>query len=284
MLKLFMKVKWNLLFCLNLIFLVSCSTVESVRREREKLVMVQKVSIVRGEAARIDYSVPFDGKLVCDKIETLYHRVKSEIQFFVAASYFSKERVFNCSLEGVKLVEVSVLDKIYPSETLNVDKKRVFLSDDDLKRVIKEREKAKAIYENSSVTPLVRGEFATPLKSKITSYFGTQRLFNNKKKTQHLGIDFRAAVGVPIKTVNSGRVVLAEDLFFSGKTVIVDHGLGVLSFYGHLSKIQVAVGDMVPKSFVIGLAGKTGRVTGPHLHLGLKVHGHWVNGFSIFKR
>ena len=112
----------------------------------------------------------------------------------------------------------------------------------------------------------------------MTSVYGTRRLFNNVRKSQHLGIDYRAKVGVPIPSSNKGKVVLAQNLFYTGNTVILDHGLGVFTLYGHLNKILVKKGDLVNRRQILGEAGKTGRVTGPHLHWGVKVNGHWVNG------
>ena len=106
-------------------------------------------------------------------------------------------------------------------------------------------------------------------------------MYNNIKKGQHLGIDFRAKVGKEIEVANNGKVVLARDLFYTGNTVIVYHGLGIFTIYGHLSKIKVNDGQRVLKGDIIGLAGMTGRVTGPPPTLGGKSNGHWVNGNDL---
>ena len=123
--------------------------------------------------------------------------------------------------------------------------------------------------------------FEVPLDSYITSHYGNRRLFNNKKRSQHLGNDFRAAVGVPIPVANKGKVVFTGNLFYSGNVVIVDHGLNIFTAYGHLSKINVQEGMIVNKGTIVGLAGKTGRVSGPHLHWGVKINGSWIDGFSL---
>ncbi|MBP8274014.1 MAG: M23 family metallopeptidase, partial [Acidobacteria bacterium] len=85
----------------------------------------------------------------------------------------------------------------------------------------------------------------------------------------------------PIKAPNAGRVRLAKDLYYSGNCVIIDHGLGVFSYFAHLSKINVAVGDMVTPGQIVGLVGATGRVTGPHLHWTMKVSGARVDPLSL---
>ena len=92
-----------------------------------------------------------------------------------------------------------------------------------------------------------------------------------------------APVGTPIEASNRGKVVLARDMFFAGKTVSIDHGLGIFTIYAHLSDINVTEGQIISKGDVIGLSGKTGRVTGPHLHWGTIVNGMAVEGDALVK-
>jgi murein DD-endopeptidase MepM/ murein hydrolase activator NlpD len=94
-------------------------------------------------------------------------------------------------------------------------------------------------------------------------------------------VDFPAPAGTPIHAAQDGRVLLAEPLYFSGNTVIIDHGLGVYTLYGHLSAFGVKAGDAVVAGSVIGKVGATGRVTGPHLHWGLTVNRAKVNALDI---
>lgn len=86
---------------------------------------------------------------------------------------------------------------------------------------------------------------------------------------------------MPIPVTNRGKVVFAGNLFYTGNVVIIDHGLNIFSLYGHLSKIKAQVGDIVNQGDIVGLAGMTGRVSGPHLHWGIKINGHNVDGFSL---
>jgi murein DD-endopeptidase MepM/ murein hydrolase activator NlpD len=96
-------------------------------------------------------------------------------------------------------------------------------------------------------------------------------------------VDLPATTGTPVYAAQSGSVVLAEELYFPGNTVVVDHGLGIYTFYGHLSEISVKVGDEVKQGALLGKAGATGRVTGPHLHWGLSVNRARVDPLLILK-
>jgi murein DD-endopeptidase MepM/ murein hydrolase activator NlpD len=101
--------------------------------------------------------------------------------------------------------------------------------------------------------------------------YGTRRVFNGELKSRHYGLDLRGRVGTPVFSVLGGRVVLVAERFFSGGTVVVDHGGGLFSLYFHLSRWNVKVGDAVARGARIGAVGRSGRVTGPHLHLGVAV-------------
>jgi murein DD-endopeptidase MepM/ murein hydrolase activator NlpD len=125
----------------------------------------------------------------------------------------------------------------------------------------------------SAVTPewLGDGPFVLPHGAPSWSNFGQRRLNNEVLQSVHAGLDIRAPFGDPIRAANAGRVAMASDLYFGGKTVILDHGLGVFSSYGHLSELKVKRGEAVAKGQVVGLCGTTGRSTGPHLHWAVKI-------------
>ncbi len=131
--------------------------------------------------------------------------------------------------------------------------------------------------------PLFAGNFAWPLESEVTATFGDQRTFNGRKKSQHYGTDLSAPVGAPVAAANDGRVVLVRDCYASGRSVVVWHGADLFSVYFHLSRFRVRGGQAVRRGDVLGLVGQTGRVTGPHLHWGMKLGGIYVDPESVLR-
>lgn len=127
------------------------------------------------------------------------------------------------------------------------------------------------------VLPLQR-----PVPGEVSSAYGLRRFFNDLERNPHRGLDLRAALGEPVRAAAAGQVVLAADHYYGGRSVFIDHGLGVYSVYMHLDEFKTAEGDMVEAGQVIGLAGQTGRVTGPHLHLGLYVLDLAVDPSALF--
>lgn len=146
-----------------------------------------------------------------------------------------------------------------------------------LKKIKQDRRDLKIAYGSSEPRVLLSNELVPPLNSKLTSPFGTRRYLNGKPKSPHGGIDYKAKVGVPIRAAAQGRVALAEELYYSGRIVIIDHGLSVFTLYMHLSEIDCQPGDQIATGQIIGKSGKSGRVTGPHLHFGVKIAGVFVD-------
>lgn len=172
---------------------------------------------------------------------------------------------------------------VYGEETLKVDPRHVRPSPHELERIRREQAELKQIYASGQRSRLWRGGFRLPVPGEMNGPFGTQRLFNGELQSQHSGVDFRAQAGDPVHAAASGVVRLAKDLFYSGNAVIVDHGAGIFTSYSHLSRFQVAVGQRVEKGAVLGLAGATGRATGPHLHWGVKVNTVNVNPLTFIQ-
>jgi murein DD-endopeptidase MepM/ murein hydrolase activator NlpD len=130
-----------------------------------------------------------------------------------------------------------------------------------------EQELIQEIKRHAHDTPrLWRGRFERPRTGTVTSGFGEVRLFNGVVESRHLGVDFAGQRGAPVRATNRGVVVYAGNLYYSGTTVYLDHGAGLVTGYLHLSRVQVAAGDTVSRGQVIGRVGASGRVTGPHLH------------------
>ena len=174
-------------------------------------------------------------------------------------------------------IAVRIVAGSYKREALHVAPRHVKPSPQNLQRINNEKKEIRRIYASSSDTRLWFGSFNKPLASDITSVFGTQRLFNGQLQSYHRGTDLRAKTGTPVYASNFGIVRLAKNLFYSGNIVIVDHGKGIFTNYAHLSKIQVVAGQHVTRGEQIGLSGATGRVSGPHLHWGVKINGAYVD-------
>jgi murein DD-endopeptidase MepM/ murein hydrolase activator NlpD len=166
---------------------------------------------------------------------------------------------------------VTIVEKRFPEEILKVEPKYVEPPPEVQERLRKERKRLKEIYAARRPEPQASPRFIRPVPGDPTSIYGTRRLFNGKPRSPHPGLDLRAATGTAVKTSGAGKVVLAGDLYYSGGTVIVDHGGGLVTLYAHLSRIDVAQGDELEAGETVGLSGATGRVTGPHLHWGAKV-------------
>jgi murein DD-endopeptidase MepM/ murein hydrolase activator NlpD len=184
--------------------------------------------------------------------------------------------LFACS------VSISVKAGKFAVEKLTVAKQFVEPNPDEVARANYERQRLKEIF--ASVTPerLWKGSFRVPLDGAGNAKnFGRRRVLNGTPGSPHRGVDFPAAAGTPIHAAQRGSVVVAEELFFSGNTVVIDHGLGVYTFYGHMESLNVAAGDVVEKGALLGKVGATGRVTGPHLHWGLTVNQARVNPLQI---
>jgi murein DD-endopeptidase MepM/ murein hydrolase activator NlpD len=173
--------------------------------------------------------------------------------------------------EAIGTLAVTVQAKEFPSEELKVAPKYVTPPPEVAERLDKERAKLKALYARRTSLDPLDAPFARPVPGDATSVFGTRRLYNGKPRSPHPGLDLRAGEGTPVHAPGPGQVVLAQNLYYSGNTVILDHGGGLFTIYAHLSFIQVTEGSAVEPGQVIGLSGATGRVTGPHLHWGAKI-------------
>lgn len=181
-------------------------------------------------------------------------------------------------------IQVPVRTGRFATERLQVGKEFVEPSPEQIQRANEERDKLRAIFDQVTPEKLWDGDFRVPLDGVTTGgNFGKRRVLNGTPGSPHSGVDFPAVTGTPIHAAQSGRVALAQELFFSGNTVVVDHGLGIYTFYGHLSEIDVKPGDELQSGQVLGKVGATGRVTGSHLHWGLTVERARVNPLQLVK-
>ena len=176
---------------------------------------------------------------------------------------------------------LSVRSKVFPTRHLSVDEKFVNPPPEVSDRIKRESQHVSEIV--STVTPvrLWEGAFDPPVPGPPISSFGKRSILNGQARSPHAGTDFEGSTGTPIKAPNRGRVVLAAELYYSGNTVILDHGLGLYSYFGHLSRIEVTEGEVVPAGRVVGEVGATGRVTGPHLHWSVRLSETRVDPLSL---
>ena len=172
-------------------------------------------------------------------------------------------------------VNFGVQELTLPDDQVELDRKT-------LKRVQKEQQEILRSMDPVRQRKLWEGEFIMPVDGTNTGRFGVKRIINGQPRSPHSGEDFAASQGTPVQASNTGEVVLIGDYFFSGKSVILDHGLGVFTMYFHMESITVKTGDFIKKGAVMGTVGATGRASGPHLHWGVRILGKRVNPLSLF--
>ncbi len=171
--------------------------------------------------------------------------------------------------------------KDFPEQRLTLPESMVDPPQETLDRIIRERDMTVNALNTFSARRLWEEDFTRPGPGSISSRFGVRRFLNDQPRSPHRGVDLRGAQGTPVKAMNRGRVVLTGNFYFGGRTVIIDHGFGLLTLYMHLSKIMVSEEDQVENGQILGLVGSTGRSTGPHLHLGMYILGQPVDPLML---
>jgi len=176
------------------------------------------------------------------------------------------------SADGTRLkAAVEVEPREFPEERLTVPQTYVEPDARTLRRIAREQRLLAGLWTTSPPQRYWSGSFVRPTHGPAGSPFGLRRFFNGEPRSPHAGIDFRAPQGTPVLAANRGRIALAQALFFTGNTVVIDHGCGLFTVYVHLSKMAVRRGVLVEKAQPIGNVGMTGRATGPHLHFAARI-------------
>lgn len=251
-------------------------------------------SVQPGEVVRLQAAVPQDALTVTG------HVLDHPVRFYQAGTAGVWHALVGIDLEaapGVMPVvvgavtsggltlraryELIVEPKEFPTRRLTVANEFVNPPPEVTDRIAREARRVAAIFGTETEDRYWSGSFAPPVPGEATSSFGQRSILNGQPRNPHSGTDFRGATGTPVKAPNTGRVVLAENLYFSGNVVMLDHGWGLYSYFAHLSRIDVAEGDTVRGGQIIGAIGATGRVTGPHLHWTVRVNGARVDALSI---
>jgi murein DD-endopeptidase MepM/ murein hydrolase activator NlpD len=178
---------------------------------------------------------------------------------------------------------LDVLPASFPARELTVASKFISPSAKEKRQMAADARAFNAAFAQKSAARMFQYSFQWPRVSDITAPFGDQRMFNGKRQSQHYGTDIDGQTGDEVIASNDGVVVMARECFGSGGTIILHHGIGLYTAYFHLSRRAVKRGQKVTRGQLIGLVGKSGRVTGPHLHFGAKIDGRWVNAESLLK-
>lgn len=230
-------------------------------------------------------------KLTFDKhnIDFYPHPLKKETYYaLIPVSYYKEKKKYRVIISYIKNhkkvfegTDLNIIDGEYKSEVINVSQEKVTPSKTGKTRIDKEYKKAIDTYNKITKKLYTQGKFIQPMNSPVTSAFGKKRVYNGTLKSYHGGTDFKAKVGTEIKAVNSGVVVIAQNRFYAGNSIVIDHGRGIYSCYFHLSKMNYKEGERVKKGDIIALSGDTGRVTGPHLHFAFRVNGIQVDPLQI---
>ncbi|MFQ5598238.1 MAG: M23 family metallopeptidase [Nitrospiria bacterium] len=176
---------------------------------------------------------------------------------------------------------IQIVGAKFGIQELTLPKGKVDLDPPTLSRVRREQGEMKEVFSHSIDKKLWNGAFLVPVEGKIQGTFGRRRILNGQARRPHTGEDISAPQGAETRATNSGKIVLVSDFFFNGRSVVIDHGLGLFSMYFHLSEITVEEGMMVQRGQGIGRVGQTGRVTGPHLHWGMRLNGARIDPFSL---
>ena len=176
---------------------------------------------------------------------------------------------------------LSVAKKSFPTRTLTVDPSFVDPPASVQARIAREGAELSALWRTVTAAPRWTGGFVRPVPHAANSAFGARSIFNGQPRNPHGGADFNSPAKTPIQAPAAGRVLLAGDLYYTGGTVMIDHGAGLISLFAHMSALEATKGTDVAAGDRIGLVGATGRVTGAHLHWTVRVGGVSVDPMSL---
>jgi len=178
-----------------------------------------------------------------------------------------------------------IKDKNYKKEIIRgLPSRKVEPNKEDIKKIKSDQKKIKLTKRVGETKKLFNKTFLIPVDGRISGVYGSQRVLNSKPRSTHKGIDIAAPKGTKIYAPSTGRIVLIEeDMFFTGKTIIVDHGMGLISIFAHLNAIYIRSGQLVEKGMEIGEVGMSGRATGPHLHWGVYLENVSVDPMALLE-
>jgi len=185
---------------------------------------------------------------------------------------------------GIRKVAFTIKNKKYKAQHLRSKKKYVSPNKKQLDRILSEKKRIIGLLETWQDTASYFGKFEAPVRGRLSSPFGLRRFFNKKPRSPHKGIDIAAPLGTPLKSPAPAKVLDTGNYYFNGNTVFLDHGQGLITMYCHMNNIAVQPGSHIKPGQVIGSVGKTGRVTGPHVHWAVFLNGTAVDPLLFLPR
>jgi murein DD-endopeptidase MepM/ murein hydrolase activator NlpD len=252
-------------------------------------------ALAPGEVVRVDVACPtpiedvrvlaFGRTIPAAAIRGGGYRALVGIDLGVAPGEHPLEVVARTTL-GARAVERRVLrveEKAFATRELTVDPRFVTPPARVRARIDREARRLAALFAREPDAPTWPGAFAAPIDGVVVSGFGVRSVFNGQPRAPHGGADYASPTGTPVAAPAAGRVVLAERLYYTGSTLVIDHGGGLYSLLAHLSRRRVELGARVRTGQVVGAVGATGRATGPHLHWTVRLHEARVDPLSLIE-
>jgi len=278
---------------LSLLFIffitLNASDAEDIRVSSQSISNGRTLFIEFKNSPKMEYK---SVQVVKKEFQIFQHPLKNDKSYaLIPFSYYEKieEKTLSISYEKLqtlkkRAIKIEVIDGNYTQEKIHVSSDKVNPRSKKVQeRISKEYAEAMKIYATVTPQSYITKPFILPLHSKITSDFGKARVYNGSLKGYHSGTDFRAKVGTAIVASNDAEVALVKKRFYSGGTVLLNHGEGIYTCYFHMSKFQVKKGDLVKRGDILGLSGKSGRVTGPHLHFSARINGVQVDPLQLIE-
>lgn len=212
-----------------------------------------------------------------------FFRARTGYQALLAVPLDAKPETITVEVQSaVRPVEIKVTPSTFPETSVVVEEEMANPDKPDRDRIDADNAAIIAAVGKAGGAPQFTAAFRRP-PGEVTSTYGEWRTFNDGHRSQHLGLDLFAREASKVAAINAGTVVLVRETFLAGNIVVVAHGAGIASAYYHLSKVSVAEGDKVTQGAELGLAGHTGRTTGPHLHLTIRIPGGFTDPAGFFK-
>lgn len=284
-----MRGKRTIYGSLVLLLLASVSPMGAVNARSAAAVTWQPARLVRGSPVLFQVRVPVEVKELSGKWfghDLKFFPLAKPSSFYALAGIpiETSPGTYDLELNGMRrtgafhlLKKVRISPARYPRVAITVARQFTEPNPEQLKQIDADKQVKQAVFSKTTENQLWHGDFQAPAEAPTSGTFGTERVFNGKVQSRHLGLDYAVPYGTPIRAINSGRVILAQHLYFEGGFIVIDHGLGLMSLYLHLSDFMVKEGDEVAAGQVIASSGGSGRATGPHLHLAIRWQGIYLD-------